>query len=259
MMEPQVCVFLGGCWSWRGETRTLLFICSSLWAVWLGAAENVQHFISSLSFVHDHYSLRSEGVICRCKGVIRRRSSKQNSFVSRCIGSPGGVFFFVCFITTCPWKKCVTFPVCMFLYVCACLVENTLNLFSVTPGEKDRGTNHSLLDQTEIQFSLKRRWLWTRHDANSATEYPVNCFFFFCFLTGNDHSCCFHLVFWSEGNCHWSVSLKPPCKHSGGIWRLSHHIICFPFTSNQRRPKAVSRLRPERRGPGWQKSKFIKL
>lgn len=74
--------------------------------------------ISFLTVVHDHYSLRSEGVICCCTSVIRRRSRKQNSFAAHSISSPR-VFLF-CFVFlqhNCPWEKWVTLPACVFLYV----------------------------------------------------------------------------------------------------------------------------------------------
>lgn len=128
--------------------------------------------------------------------------------------------------------------VCFCMFGCVCVLKpeiyrGALNLFTVTPGEKHRGTNHSLLDQTEIQFSLERRWMWTRHDANSETEYPVNCFFFF--RTRKLTAACFHLVFCSDRNSQGSVWLKPPCKQSE---------VCSLFTSNQRCLESVSsRLR----------------
>lgn len=165
---------------WTPHAPVHLFISLSCvaWSSWECSAFHFIPFIRT-------WSLQS---VKRGCNLPLRRCNQASQLKAELICVPlhwltwRGFFFFVCFITTCPWKKCVTFPVCMFLYVCACLVENTLNLFSVTPGEKDRGTNHSLLNQTEIQFSLKRRWLWTRHDANSVTEYPVNSFFFFLFF-----------------------------------------------------------------------------
>lgn len=59
-----------------------------------------------------------------------------SSFVSRCIGSPGGFHFH----RNLSLKKCVTLPVCMLLLSSWAA---TLNLFQSQREKKGRGTNHS--------------------------------------------------------------------------------------------------------------------
>lgn len=117
MKEPRVCVFFEGGCLWGVKEVKPVHYCSSLWAFQLEAAASVQHFISSLIRTRSLQSVERGCHLC-CKGVIRHRSRKQNSFVSHCISLPGRFLYHnVTVLENSVW---LYLSVCFCMLVCLC-------------------------------------------------------------------------------------------------------------------------------------------
>lgn len=149
---------------------------------------------ASRSLRHNGYSLWS----C-CEAVITAESRTHS-----CLAASAHREFFFYLNTTVLEKSERLYP-----SVCFCMSAcwSPLSSRVVWIYFRSQETNHRLLDQTAIQFSLERRWLWTRHDANSDTEYPVKCFY----------------LVWEQE--------KIPCKHSGLVWSLVSSQVVLSLRS----------------------------
>lgn len=110
--------------------------------------------------VHDHYRLWSEGVICRRKGVIRRRRQREELICGSLHRLHLELFFFSVVFSQhiCPWKKCLTLPVCVFLYVCVLKPPGWWEIHRGISGHTGRKKTEEQITVCSIRQESKSPW-----------------------------------------------------------------------------------------------------